>query len=138
MPVLRNDQEIKRVLESCHTICVVGISPEPHRPSHFVSQVLKDRGFKLFLVNPNCAGQKILGERVYATIREVPEEIDIVDVFRRPTALPEVAEEAREKGFKTFWMQPGTENLQVIKELDAAGYNVVFGRCTKVESLRLL
>lgn len=138
MPILREDREIRLALKSCRTICVVGISPEPGRPSHFVSRVLKDRGFKLYLVNPNCAGQKILGEPVYASIREIPEEIDIVDVFRRPSALPEVAGEAREKGFKTFWMQPGTENPQVIEELDLAGYNVVFGRCAKVESMRLL
>jgi predicted CoA-binding protein len=138
MPILREDRDIKRALDSCRIICVVGISPEPSRPSHFVSRVLKDRGFKLCFVNPNYAGQKILGEPVYASISEIPEEIDIVDVFRRSSALPEVAEEAREKGFKTFWMQPGTENLQVIEELDRAAYNVVFGRCAKVESLRLL
>jgi len=138
MPILRSDQEVKRALQSCRTICVVGISPEPHKPSYFVSKVLKDRGFKLCLVNPNYSGQKILGQQVYASIREIPDEIDIVDVFRRPSALPQLAEEAQEKGFKTFWMQPGTENPQVIEELDRAGYNVVFGKCAKVESLRLL
>lgn len=138
MPILRDDIEIKKALKECKTICVVGISPDPFRPSYFVSSVLQSRGFKLCLVNPNYEGQEILGEKVYGSIAEIPDEIDIVDVFRRPSAVPEVAKEAKQKGFKTFWMQPGTENKDVIRELDKEGYNVVFGRCAKVESLRLL
>lgn len=138
MPILREDKDIKRALQSCKTICVVGISPDPYKPSHFVSEVLQSRGFKLCFVNPNYAGQEILGEPVYPSIRDIPDEIDIVDVFRRPTAVPELAEEAKKKGFKTFWMQPGAENIDVVKRLDREGYNVVFGRCAKVESMRLL
>ncbi len=138
MPILREDRDIKKALKDCKTICVVGISPEPYKPSHFVSEVLQSRGFKLCFVNPNYAGQEILGESVFAAIEEIPDEIDIIDVFRRPSAVPEVAEAARKKGFKTFWMQPGTENPDVIRMLDREGYNVVFGRCAKVESLRLL
>lgn len=138
MPILREDKEIKRALQSCKTICVVGISPDPYKPSHFVSEVLQGLGFKLCFVNPNYAGEKILGETVYPSIRDIPDEIDIVDVFRRPSAVPEVAEEAKKKGFKTFWMQPGAENPDVVKILDREGYNVVYGRCAKVESMRLL
>ncbi len=138
MPILRDDKEIKKALKECKNICIVGISPDPYKPSYFVSSVLQSHGFKLCLVNPNYEGQEILGEKVYGSIEEIPGEIDIVDVFRRPSAVPEVAEEAKRKGFKTFWMQPGTENKDVIIELDKEGYNVVFGRCAKVESLRLL
>ncbi len=138
MPILQDERDIKRVLEECKCIAVVGISPDESRPSNFVSRVLQSKGFKLCLVNPNYEGQKIHGERVYASIVDIPEEIDIVDVFRRPSAVPEVAKEAKQKGFKTFWMQPGTENKDVIKELDKDGYNVIFGRCAKVESRRLL
>jgi predicted CoA-binding protein len=138
MPILREDKDLRRALQSCKTICVVGISPDPYKPSHFVSEVLQNRGFKLCLVNPNYAGQRILGEQVYSSISDIPDEIDIVDVFRRPSAVPEVAEEAKAKGFKTFWMQPGAENPDVVKRLDKEGYNVVFGRCAKVESIRLL
>jgi predicted CoA-binding protein len=138
MPVLRDDKDIKRVLSTCKTICVVGISPDPSKPSHFVSDVLMSKGFRLFLVNPNYEGQRILGQRVYSSLREIPDEIDILDVFRNPSAVPELAEEAKKKGFKTFWMQPGAENPEVIKELDGEGYNVVYGRCAKVESMRLL
>jgi len=138
MPILREDKDIKHALQTCKTICVVGISPDPSKPSHFVSDVLQSKGFKLFFVNPNYEGQKILGQRVFASLRDIPEEIDILDVFRKPSAIPELAEEAKKKGFKTFWMQPGAENPKVVKELDSEGYNVVYGRCAKVESLRLL
>lgn len=138
MPILRDDRDIKKALKDCKTICVVGISPDPYKPSHFVSAVLQSKGFKLCFVNPNYEGQEILGENVYASIEEIPDEIDIIDVFRRPSAVPEVARAAKKKGFKTFWMQPGTENIDVMKMLDKEGYNVVSGRCAKVESMRLL
>ncbi|MCJ7443700.1 MAG: CoA-binding protein [Methanotrichaceae archaeon] len=138
LPIIMNDEEIKQILNTCKTICIVGISPDSHRPSYFVSSVLKEFGFKLYFVNPNYAGQNILGEKVYTSINEIPQEIDIVDVFRRPSAMPEVAAEAKKKGFKTFWMQPGTENQEVAGQLDKEGYNVVARKCIKVESMRLL
>jgi predicted CoA-binding protein len=138
MPILRDDRDLKEALTSCRTICVVGISPDPYKPSFFVSDVLQSRGFKLYLVNPNYAGRIILGERVYASLNEVPDEIDIIDVFRRPSAVPALAEEAKRKGFKIFWMQPGTESPEAIVKLDREGYSVVAGRCAKIESGRLL
>ena len=138
MPILREDTDIKEALASCKNICVVGISPDPYKPSYFVSDVLQSRGFKLFLVNPNYAGRTILGEKVYASLDDVPEKIDIIDVFRRPSAVAALAEEAVRKGFKVFWMQPGTESPETIVKLDREGYRVVAGRCAKIESGRLL
>ena len=138
MPILREDRDLKEALTSCKNICVVGISPDPYKPSYFVSDVLQSRGFKLFLVNPNYAGRTILGEKVYASLDDVQEEIDIIDVFRRPSAVPALAEEAVRKGFKVFWMQPGTESPETIVKLDREGYQVVAGRCAKIESGRLL
>jgi len=138
MPILRDDRDLKDALKSCRTICVVGISPDPYKPSYFVSDVLMSRGFKLYLVNPNYAGKTILGQKVYASLADVPDEIDIIDVFRRPSAVPSLAEEARKKGFKVFWMQPGTESPETIVGLDREGYKVVAGRCAKIESNRLL
>ncbi|RUM49459.1 MAG: hypothetical protein DSY47_03550 [Hydrogenothermus sp.] len=91
----------------------------------------------MFFVNPKYAGEEILGEKVYASLEEIPEEIDIVDVFRRPADVKYTAEEAKKKGFKTFWFQ-GTVNEEVAKQLDEEGYNVVVDRCMKVESKRLL
>ena len=138
MPILREDRDIKEALASCKNICVVGISPDPYKPSYFVSDVLQSRGFKLFLVNPNYAGRTILGEKVYASLDDVPEKIDIIDVFRRPSAVAALAVEAVRKGFKVFWMQPGTESPETIVKLDREGYRVVAGRCAKIESARLL
>ncbi|MDD2754160.1 MAG: CoA-binding protein [Methanothrix sp.] len=138
MPILREDKDLREALTSCRTICVVGISPDPYKPSYFVSDVLQSRGFKLYLVNPNYAGRTILGEKVYACMEDIPDEIDIVDVFRRPSVVPALAEEAKQKGFKVFWMQPGTESPEAIKKLDEEGYKVVAGRCAKIESSRLL
>ncbi len=138
MPILREDRDIKEALTSCKNICVVGISPDPYKPSYFVSDVLQSRGFKLFLINPHYAGRTILGEKVYASLDDVQEEIDIIDVFRRPSAVPALAEEAMKKGFKVFWMQPGTESPETIVKLDREGYRVVAGRCAKIESGRLL
>lgn len=138
MPILREDRDIKEALASCKNICVVGISPDPYKPSYFVSDVLQSRGFKLFLVNPNYAGRTILGEKVYASLDDVPEKIDIIDVFRRPSAVAALAEEAVREGFKVFWMQPGTESPETIVKLDREGYRVVAGRCAKIESGRLL
>jgi len=138
MPILREDRDLKEALTSCKNICVVGISPDPYKPSYFVSDVLQSRGFKLFLVNPHYAGRTILGEKVYASLDDVQEEIDIIDVFRRPSAVPALAEEAMKKGFKVFWMQPGTESPETIVKLDREGYRVVAGRCAKIESGRLL
>ncbi len=138
MPILREDKDLQEALTSCRTICVVGISPDPYKPSYFVSDVLQSRGFKLYLVNPNYAGRTILGETVYSCMQDIPDDIDIVDVFRRPSAVPALAEEAKQKGFRVFWMQPGTESPEAIKKLDKEGYRVVAGRCTKIESNRLL
>ncbi|WP_457625149.1 CoA-binding protein [Persephonella sp.] len=138
MPVVRDDEQIKNILKSQKKVAVVGISPDPSRPSYFVSEVLKNYGFKLYFVNPKYAGQEILGGKVYRKISEIPDEIDIVDIFRRPVDVPPVAEEAQKKGFKTFWFQPGTVNEEVVKELTEKGYNVVVDRCMKIEAVRLL
>ena len=138
MPILTKEEEIKRALLDCRTIAVVGISPVPYKPSYFVAEVLRDRGFRICLVNPKYAGQEILGEKVYACLKDIPEEIDIIDIFRRPSAVPDLAEEAKAKGFKVFWMQPGTENPETIKKLDKEGYSIVAGRCAKIESSRLI
>ncbi len=138
MPILEKDEEIKKILKESKNVAVIGISPNPSRPSYFVSQVVKSYGFKMFFVNPKYEGQEILGEKVYASIKDIPEEIDIIDVFRRPADVKFTAEEAKKKGFKTFWLQPGTINEEVVKELDKEGYNVVVGKCMKVECNRLL
>jgi len=103
-----------------------------------VTEVVKSYGFKIYLVNPKYEGQIILGEKVYKSILDIPDEIDIVDVFRRPADVGYSAEEAIKKGFKTFWFQPQTYNEEVAKMLIEKGFNVVADRCMKVECQRLL
>ncbi len=138
MPFIEKDEDIKKILEESKIVAVVGISPKPEKPAYFVSEVVKRYGFKMYFINPVYAGKEILGEKVLASFEEIPEEIDIVDVFRNPSAIPEIAEEAKKKGFKTFWFQPGTLNEEVANKLSEEGYNVIKNKCMKVECIRLL
>lgn len=131
LPIVEDPERLRSILKRSRTVAVVGISPDESRPSHFVSEVVKSYGFKIYLINPEHQGEEILGEKVLASIRDVPEKIDIIDVFRRPEAVYRLAEEAREKGFGTFWLQPGTENEGVIEALDREGRTVVPGICIK-------
>jgi predicted CoA-binding protein len=131
MPVIEDYEKLREILKKSRTVAVVGISPNSHRPSYFVSETVMRYGFKMYFVNPEYEGEEILGEKVLGSLKEVPEKIDILDVFRRPEAIFALAEEAREVGFETFWLQPGTENEVVIEALDREGRNVVPGLCIK-------
>jgi len=131
MPVIEDYEELRKILKKSRTVAVVGISPDKYKPSRFVSEVVRGYGFKMYFINPDYEGEEILGEKVLASLKDVPENIDILDVFRRPEAIPALAEEARTVGFETFWLQPGTENRDVIEALDQEGRNVVPGLCIK-------
>lgn len=108
------------------------------KAGHYVPKTLKEKGFELFGVNPKYEGQEILGIKVYGSINKIEQDIDVVLVFRPSGDIPEIAKGALQKGFKTFWMQPGTVNEEVKEDLDKRGFNVVAGRCMKIESERLL
>ncbi|RMA97126.1 CoA-binding protein [Hydrogenothermus marinus] len=138
MPIIEKDEDIKKILKESKNVAVVGISTNPSKPSYFVSEVVKNYGFNIYFVNPKYAGQEILGRPVYKSLLDILVDIDIVDVFRRPADVKFTAEEAKKKGFKTFWFQPGTVNEEVVKELDKEGYNVIVGKCMKVECQKLL
>lgn len=138
MPIIEDREELREILKRSRTVAVVGISPEEFRPSHFVSETVKRRGFKIYLINPEHEGKEILGEKVLGSLRDVPEKIEILNVFRRPEAVYALAEEAREVGFETFWLQPGTENPEVIEALDREGWVVVPGLCIKTCCMLLL
>ncbi len=131
MPIIEDYEKLRDILKNSRTVAVVGISPDEYRPSYFVSEVVKRYGFKMYFINPEHEGEEILGEKVLGSLKDVPEKIDILDVFRRPEAVFALAEEAREQGFETFWLQPGTENEEVIEALDREGRNVVPGLCIK-------
>lgn len=138
MPEIVRDEELGEILKRVKKVAVIGISPHKEKASYYVSEALLKRGFKLFGVNPKYKGHEILGMKVYGSILEIPEEIEVVVVFRPPNEIPKIMDEAIKKGFYIFWMQPGTTNDLVKDELIKLGYNVVADKCMKVISEKFL
>lgn len=133
------DSYIRGILNTVKTIAMVGISPKENRPSYFAFKYLLERGYRMIPVNPGQEGKVILGERVYARLGDIPEPIDMVDIFRAsPHALP-VVEEALALSPKpqVIWMQLGVRNNEAAARAEAAGMKVVMNRCPKIEYGRL-
>ncbi|MDF2926847.1 MAG: CoA-binding protein [Paenibacillaceae bacterium] len=124
--------EIRKILEQTRTIAVVGLSDSPDRTSHMVAAAMKDRGYRIIPVNP-MGGDTILGEKRYSSLSEVPEPIDIVNVFRRSEFCGPVAEEAVSVGAKVLWLQQGIINEEAAETAEAGGLKVIMDRCIKVE-----
>ncbi len=135
------DQYIAGILGDAKTIAMVGASATSNRPSYFAMKYLIGKGYRVLPVNPGLAGKEILGQRVYASLAEVPGPVDIVDIFRSSAAALEVTREAiREKkrlGIKVIWMQLGVRNDEAAALAEAAGLKVVMNRCPKIEYGRL-
>ncbi len=135
------DQYIKDILRSTKVIAMVGSSANDMRPSYFAMKYLLDKGFVIYPVNPGLAGQKILGQKVYASLKDVPAPVDIVDIFRDPKYVPQIVDEAiaeKERlGLKTIWMQLGVISEEAAEMARAANLNVVMDRCVKIEYGRL-
>ena len=128
-----------QLLQQYRRIAIVGISADQYRPSHFVAIYLQAEGYDIVLVNPNYAGQTILGKHVYATLteaKEAGEQIEIVDVFRKPEDISPIAEEAIKIGAKVLWLQLGIRNDEVGKRVQEAGLTFVQDRCIKMEHAR--
>ena len=125
---------IQRVLHTAKTVAIVGLSSNPLRASYFVGFYLQRHGYRVIPVNP--AESNILGERSYASLREVPVAIDIVDVFRNPSALPGIATDAVAVAAKCLWCQFGVINEEGARIAESAGLAVVMDRCIKVEHAR--
>jgi predicted CoA-binding protein len=122
------------VLKNAKTVAVVGISPDPERPSYYVSERVISKGMhRIYFVNPKYAGQEILGIKVLSSLEEVPEPIDIVDVFRNPAHIEPIFEEALKVGAKCVWLQPGCENMDVIERYKDK-IKVVWNACIGVEA----
>jgi predicted CoA-binding protein len=117
------DDYLRGILESVRTIAVVGASPRRERPSHRVMAYLQRRGYRTIPVNPHAAGGTINGEKVYGSLAEIPEPIDMVDVFRRPDAAGGVADEAVAIGAKVVWMQLGVRDDDAAARTEASGLN---------------
>ena len=132
-----SDDEIKRILGETKTIALVGASPRPDRDSHEVMAFLQTHGYRVIPVNPVCAGETILGERVRATLAEIAEPIDLVDVFRNSEAAGPVIDEAIAVRAKAVWTQLGVVNEPAAERARAAGLAVVMDRCPKIEIPRL-
>jgi hypothetical protein len=115
---------------------VVGLSPDPGKPSHEVEAYLKRAGYRIIPVNPAC--QEVLGERCYPTLADVPGEVEIVDVFRRSEFLPEIVEQAIAKGARVVWMQEGVVNEEAAGRAEEAGLEVVMDRCMLKEHIRVV
>ena len=131
------DDEIRRILGETRTIALVGASPRPERDSHEVMAFLQSHGYRVIPVNPAVAGQTILGERVRASLAEIDEPIDMVDVFRNSDAAGAVADEAIAAKARTVWMQLGVINEAGAARAREAGLAVVMDRCPKIEIPRL-
>ncbi|CAI6022012.1 CoA-binding protein [Cohnella sp. JJ-181] len=128
--------EIKRILRETTTVAVVGLSGDPDKTSHMVSAAMQSKGYRIIPVNPKES--EILGEKCYKSLADIPEPIDIVNVFRRPEHTPQVAEEAVAAGAKVLWLQLGIVSDEAASIAAAGGLTVIMDRCIKVEDSILL
>ncbi len=117
------------------TVAVVGISDNPERPSHFVAKFLEEKGYSIIPVNPNL--KEWAGRKCYPDLLSIPEKVDVVDIFRRPEAVPPIVDEAIRIKAKVVWMQEGIVNEEAAAKARNAGLEVVMDRCMKKEYIRL-
>jgi O-acetylhomoserine (thiol)-lyase len=136
-PILYSDQQIRRILETVRTIAMVGASSNWNRPSYFVMKYLQGKGYRVIPVNPTNAGQELLGEKVYASLAEIPEHVDMVDVFRPSAETFGIVEQAIAIGAPVVWMQLGIRNDEAAALGEAAGLEIIMNRCPKIEFGRL-
>jgi uncharacterized protein len=127
---------LRQILSRSRTIAVVGLSANWYRPSYFAAKYMQDHGYRVIPVNPNY--QEVLGEKCYPDVASIPEQVDIVDCFRKPDEMPALAREAVAKQAKVLWMQLGIRNDQAAQTASDAGLDVVEDRCVKIEHARLM
>jgi len=127
--------DVKKILTDARTIAVVGLSPDPSRPSFEVAHYLQEAGYRIIPVNPSC--DTVLGERCYKSVTDIPGEVDIVDIFRRSEHVPPIVDEAIAKGAKVVWMQLGVVNREAAAKAEEAGLAVLMDLCILREHARL-
>ncbi|GGH30680.1 hypothetical protein SAMN05444007_105136 [Cribrihabitans marinus] len=134
-----SDSWLKRILQRTRVIAVVGVSMNPVRPSYYVARYLSLKGYKVIPVNPGHAGKVLFGETVRAGLKDIPEPVDMVDIFRRSEAVPPIVDDALEHlpGLRTIWMQIGVEHAGAAAVAQARGIDVIQNRCPKIEYQRL-
>ena len=131
---INSAETIKKILSDCKTIAVVGLSSDPYRPSYGVASYMRGRGYKVIPVNPNET--EVLGEKAYAKLSDVPDKIDLVDVFRRSSEAGAAVDEAIDLGVKAVWLQDGVIDHAAAQRAHAAGLLVVMDNCWLREHAR--
>jgi len=133
------DAFLREVLTRTKRIAIVGVSMNPVRPSYYVARYLDLKGYDIFPVNPRSAGEVLFGKLVVADLREIEAQVDMVDIFRRSEAVPEIVEAALDAfpSLKTIWMQIGVEHADAAALAEARGVDVIQNRCPKIEFQRL-
>lgn len=121
---------IREILESAKTIAVVGLSDNPERTSYQIAKIMQEVGYLIIPVNPTV--DEVLGEKSYDSLLDIKEPIDIINIFRRPEFLPEIAKEAQETDCKVFWAQQGITNEEAYDYLTEKGFTVIMDLCIKV------
>jgi len=137
--MIYSDDDLRKVLKRTRTVAVVGVSANPVRPSYFVARYLGLRGMRVIPINPGLAGQKLFGETVYSDVTLVPADVDMVDIFRRSEAVPEIVDASLERwpALQTIWMQIGVTHPEAAAKAQARGVDVIQDRCPKIEYQRL-
>jgi predicted CoA-binding protein len=134
-----SDAHLTTILKRTKVIAVVGVSMNPVRPSYYVARYLGLKGFTVIPVNPGHAGEKLFGQTVRASLADIAEPVDMVDIFRRSDAVPPIVDEALERfpALRTIWMQIGVFHAEAAEKARARGVDVVMNRCPKIEYQRL-
>ncbi len=130
-----NRADMKELFDNVRVIAVVGLSDDPSRPSHEVASYLKLNGYRIIPVNP--AKKEMLGEKCYSSLLEIPEQVDLIDVFRRPENAPQIAEEAIETGARYLWFQEGVIHQGAAEKAASCGMEVIMDRCILKEHMKL-
>jgi uncharacterized protein len=128
---------LRRILQACRTIAVVGLSTDGHRPSHGVAKYMQQHGWRIVPVNPKYVGQTVLGETCYARLEDIPHPVDMVDVFRKSEDVPPIAASAVAIGAKCLWQQIGVASEEADRIARAGGFDSVMDRCVKIEHARV-
>ena len=134
-----SDQHLRNVLKRTKRIAVVGVSMNEVRPSYYVARYLDLKGYTVVPVNPGHAGKTLFGQTVHASLRDIDEPVDMVDIFRRSEAVPPIVDEALQvfPNLQTIWMQIGVEHAEAAAKARARGVDVIMNRCPKIEYQRL-
>lgn len=134
---MMSENEIRNLLQEARTIAVVGMSDNPERDSNGVARFLKRNGYTIIPVNPNLS-DIVIGERPYASLRDIPQPVDVVVIFRRSELVPEIVEDAIAIGARAVWMQLGVINKEAAEQAQQAGLLVAMDRCMAIEHRRLM